>query len=121
MGVDRRKRGAQPGNVNALKHGEYSKRLRQVTPFDADTAIATGLDDEIAMLRVAMRRVFRFAEEDDQQDIKTWGNALNLLSGASARLASLLKTQQQLGNEGDVVLEALNQALAEVTRELNGD
>ena len=111
----RRKPGAQPGNTNALKHGEYSKRL--------DTTISTsdplGMDEEIAMLRFAMRRVFTFAEHHEEQDIQTWGDTLNLLSRSASRLAQVLRTKQQLQAERkDDLATAIQKALVEVTQEM---
>ena len=47
-----RKRGGQPKNANALKHGLYARHFR--TDELAALAVSTdnGLDDEIAMMRV---------------------------------------------------------------------
>ncbi len=113
--TNRRKPGAQPGNTNALKHGEYSKRLEAPLP----AADPLSMDDEIAMLRFAMRRVFSFAEHHEEQDLQTWGDTLNLLSRSASRLAQVLRTKQQLQTERkDDPATALQRALAEVTHEM---
>ena len=51
----KRKRGAQPGNQNARKHGFYSKHLspEQLQDFD-DALFISSLDQEIALLRVKL-------------------------------------------------------------------
>ena len=55
--VTKRKRGAQLGNLNALQHGFYSRRFREEEIADLES-LSEGLQDEAAMLRVLIRRVF---------------------------------------------------------------
>ena len=54
-GEDKRKRGGQPQNQNARKHGFYSKHLtpEQLQDFD-DALDISSLDQEIALLRVKL-------------------------------------------------------------------
>lgn len=112
-----RRRGGQPGNVNAVKHGFYSRRFRDLEAADLEGALQDGLGDEIALMRVMIRRVFEYANEE-AACLDSWSGALSALGAASTRLAGLLRTQRLLGgNEGDV-MEALRTALGEVTREL---
>jgi len=47
-----KRRGGQPGNVNAVKHGFYSRRFRELEAEDLDAALQNGLGDEIDMMRV---------------------------------------------------------------------
>jgi len=53
-----RSRGGQPGNANAVKHGFYSRKFRDLESQDLETALRDGLGDEIALMRVMIRRVF---------------------------------------------------------------
>ena len=55
-GNGRRKRGGQPGNTNALKHGFYTKNfsLAECQGLEATKEIV--LADEITLLRVLIRR-----------------------------------------------------------------
>ncbi|HEY62647.1 MAG TPA: hypothetical protein G4N95_08345 [Anaerolineae bacterium] len=70
------------------------------------------------MLRYAIRRVFACAQDEEQQDLGTWGNALTTLSIAASRLGRLLKTQKDLsGGESDSVVAMLHRALKEINRE----
>lgn len=75
-----------------------------------------GLQDEIALLRLAVRRLFALSQEqDDGEAVKT----LTALSAAAARLARIVQTQAQLSGASDGDLEALlMQALSEVRQEL---
>lgn len=92
-----RKRGAQPGNKNALKHGFYSGRFKKIELDDLDVVNA-GVQDEIALLRISIRRLFEHVT-DEGVDVETWINYLNSISAALARLSILLKVQAGLGED----------------------
>jgi hypothetical protein len=100
-----RRRGGQPGNINAIKHGRYARRV----PIDhSPTSMASSLEEEIKMLRTETRRLFELARQagDIDQTIKVLG-ALGL---ASIRTSRLLRAQKELGN-GDKVLAIITSAL----------
>lgn len=113
----RRGPGAGPGNVNALKHGFYSRLFRKQELADLEEIGPAGLQNEIAMLRVMIRRVFEQAS-DEAADLETWSKALATLGAASTRLAELLWTQKKFSMEEADVTLALSQALTEVVKEL---
>ncbi len=113
----KRKRGGQPGNTNALKHGFYSHRFNNLELADLGTALSDGLTDEIALLRVIIRRVFEYADTD-AQSLDTWSQALNTLGAASTRLAGLLRTQQLIAGDNGDVISVLSQAIGEVAHDL---
>ncbi len=88
---ERSRRGAPLGNTNALKHGFYSRSFRQIDCTDLDQVRFSGLEDEITMLRVFIRRL-----TDLSQHIETFPEALSLLrvlSLASISLTRLITTQ----------------------------
>ena len=60
----KRKSGGQPGNLNAFKHGFYSRRFRALELSDLSEVLTDNLDDEIALLRVIIRRVFEMADRE---------------------------------------------------------
>jgi uncharacterized protein YjcR len=113
-----RKRGAPSGNWNAFKHGFYSKRFRPLEIQDLDTALGDGLEDEIALLRVIIRRVFEYADDDDKQTLDQWSRTLNTLGAASTRLAALIRTQQVVSGGGSSVLDLLSEAIGGISHEL---
>jgi len=115
---DLRKRGGQPGNRNALKHGFYSGRYREIEDSELQTVLSQGLEDEIGLLRVVMRRVFEYANKTEKPEAESWISTLSALGVASTRLAGLLKTQKILGGDGNEIAKTLAQALAEVNREI---
>ena len=118
MNNTRRKRGAQDGNWNAFKHGFYSKRFQPLEIQDLDTALGDGLEDEIALLRVIIRRVFEYADDDDKQTLDQWSKTLNTLGAASTRLAALIRTQQVVSGGGSSVLDLLSEAIGGISHEL---
>ena len=61
-----RKRGAQPGNLNALKHGFYSRNFLDLENTDLEAMLAQDLESEIAMLRVVVRRAFELSTAPDR-------------------------------------------------------
>jgi len=110
----KRKRGAQPGNLNAFQHGFYSKLFKPLESKDLEGILCMSLEEEIAMLRIATQRTFELANqvENIDQAIK----ALGALGLASIRTSRLLKSQKELGN-GDQALSALSAAINEVLKE----
>ena len=86
----KRKRGGQPGNQNARKHGFYSRVLTAAQQEDIPAAAAVdGLDYEIAVLRVKVRSILA----SDPQNHR-------VLEIALASLAGLLRTRQVLHGRG---------------------
>jgi hypothetical protein len=112
-----RKRGAQPHNLNALRHGFYSRAFASGEITDLDAQLAQGLQDEITMLRVVTRRVLTLA--DGATDLKTASDALSALGLASTRLAGLLRTQRILGGDGADTTRAIADAINAVVKELS--
>jgi hypothetical protein len=109
----KRQRGGQPGNQNALKHGFYAQGFQNGELEDLEASMATGLEDEITMLRVITRRVMLLANGVNNLDEAI--HALNALGTASVKLAALLRVHKMLGgNEESRVYEALSEALSTV-------
>jgi hypothetical protein len=112
----KKKRGAQPGNANAVSHGFYSRHFKEAETADLDALLSDGLQDEIAMLRVMTRRVMDLGNE--VQDVGQVANLLGVLGVSATRLAGLLRTQKLLGGDGGDAARAISEALAQMTREL---
>ena len=113
----KRKRGAQPGNLNALKHGFYSKQFEAVEIQDLDTMILDGLQDEVAMLRVIIRRILELTKGCD--DLEELMNVLGVLGMAATQLAGLLRVQHLLGgDENSEIARTISQAISNVSKEM---
>lgn len=118
-----RKRGGQPGNTNAKRHGFYSASIRagEIEDLEAFVSEAGGLADEINLIRILMRRVFEYAsaEGGDGEPLAVWSSALAALGDASTRLAGLLRAQRDLtAGSSNEILDALSAALREVNEDV---
>ena len=96
----KRKKGAQPGNLNALKHGFYSRQFQERELTDLEEIDAEGLENEIAMLRVMMRRLME--RVNHCEDLEQLNAVVGTLGMASSRLASMLRTESFLGKKQSV-------------------
>ena len=113
-----RKRGAQPGNQNALRHGFYSHFLRQQEIDDLDAYDISDFASEIAMLRAHIRRVVELG--DGVADLDAAIRQLDSLGTAAHHVASMIyKHQIMTGDKDGSIGQALSEALAEVAKELN--
>jgi hypothetical protein len=99
------KKGGQPGNQNARKHGFYSRVLdanqKRNLKYAADVS---GLDEEINLLRVKLKSVV----EHDPDNVR-------LISHAAVSLARLLRTRKTLGVDNGV---SFQRAIENVNREI---
>jgi hypothetical protein len=84
-----RRRGGQPGNRNALKHGFYAAQLRKADLKDLEACRSAGLVDEINLLRVHIRRVVELGAGVDQLDQSI--DLLRSLCFAAVCLTRLIK------------------------------
>jgi len=114
----RKKRGGQPGNTNAIKHGFYSKNFSLAERRGLQVRISVVLGDEIALLRVLIRR---FAEQiQASQDLSLTESAQHLavISEAMLRLGNLLRTDHMLGgSQSNTLFKSLNVVLEELAEE----
>jgi hypothetical protein len=110
-----RTRGAQPGNNNALKHGFYSREFRNVELHDLDV-IECSLENEIAGLRVAGRRIFELTKDID--DPMKAVSILNIFGANCQRVARLLQVHATLSGGSNDVMSAISQALDDAWKEM---
>ena len=83
----KRKRGAPKGNRNAAKHGFYSKVFDEAERFDFKDAVGIeGIDEEIALLRLEIKKAISGGDERN----------LLLLVKAAGALEKLIRTRYQI-------------------------
>jgi hypothetical protein len=100
-----KKRGGQPDNQNARKHGFYSKVLDEAERLDFELASGVeGIDDEIALLRVKIKSLIAH----DPNNIK-------LIMQATNTLAGLVKTSYKMSKEQK---KGLKEAIGNVLRDI---
>jgi hypothetical protein len=84
--------------------------------FPLERLLRSNLEDEIAVLRLAIVRMWAVAE--GTESLVSVIKVLGALGLACSRVAALLKTQKELAGDTDEVAQALSRALASVTQEL---
>lgn len=107
----KRKRGAPPGNHNALKHGFYSRKFKHTDLAGLEEIKCLSLTEEITMMRVSIRRVVEQAGAitDPLQSVEM----LRALAGAASSLARLVRAQALIHSPQDEISDSLNRALTE--------
>ena len=108
-------RGSPKGNLNALKHGFYSRLFRnsEITELPEEAA---SLEHEITLLRVMIRRTMLLADGID--DLREATRVLDALGAAAARLANLLRLQKSLHENHAQVADEISIAIQQVNAEL---
>ena len=109
-------RGAPKGNLNALKHGFYSRLFHQIETNDLANDTSTSLEHEITLLRVMIRRTMELA--DGMDDLKEATRVLDALGAAASRLANLLRAQKNLNQSHSLLAEEISVAIQRVNQEL---
>jgi hypothetical protein len=110
-----KKRGGQPGNTNAVKHGFYAQHYNAGEVDALGELDAGGALPEVDMLRVVMRRLFGMIGQMDEPAAVAAN--LETLANVSTTIAGLLKTQRLIEGGQSSLSDALSQALSEVTSE----
>jgi hypothetical protein len=120
MEIFKRKRGGQPGNHNALKHGFYARAMTK-DEIDELSTIGVGLVDEIILVRTIIRRVAGLAK--DEKDRHELEGLLDSLGAAGVRLGSMIRTQHMFFDlaEKDQFNRDISTAIGEVLNELQSD
>jgi hypothetical protein len=115
-----RRPGAPTGNLNALKHGFYTRRLKKRDLTGVESTDVSGLVEEIALIRVFTRRLVESCLPD--ADSYELADILRILCLASSTITRLTKTQYLLStnNTGldDEIAEAIRRVNAELRQKL---
>lgn len=111
-----RRRGGQPGNSNAQKHGFYASKLPQSDRTALDTSEFSGLTEEISLLRALIRRVDSLTPPPD--DYYANLESLRVLCLATTALSRLVRTHALLGTASSEFEKARDIALREIAKEL---
>jgi len=109
--AEKRKPGAPKGNHNAFKHGFYSQAFRKKE--QRDFALASdieGVDEEIALLRIEMKKAL------------TGGDTKNLVPCVKTALAleKLIRTDYKINGKKDDHREALKNFMKRLIIPLGG-
>lgn len=105
MAAKNRTQGAQPGNLNALKHGFYSQALKHAAQLDLDNATLIAIDDLSGEMALIRQRILVLLEASPEN--------LELLCLAARSLANLARTQYHLkGSDAAQLAQSMNGVIA---------
>lgn len=128
-GKDAKKRGAQPGNKNALRHGFYANKFTQDENERLDGQQATDLTAEIALMRVFMDRLAGQISFDSVMMVDKEGKLtairddhylqqLNTMTAIATSLGTLSRTEYLIRGKSEGVQKSILEALEIVRLEL---
>src|SRR4030042_5857777 len=107
--------GAPKGNLNALKHGFYTRRLNKRDLSGIETTDIKSLAEEIALIRVFTRRLVETC--DHSANFYELADTLRILCLASSTITRILRAHSIItGNMGGLdgeISQAIDQVLAE--------
>jgi hypothetical protein len=109
------RRGAPPGNTNALKHGRYARKYHPVPVPGLAEHQFRDLQEEALILRVFIARVVELYP--DLTDAKQSLSVLRALSSAMLSLARIMRTNAYLDpvSETTRLLNAFEQAALDLS------
>jgi hypothetical protein len=91
----KKKRGAQPGNNNALQHGLYSAAFKAEENRLLGESSATDLTAEIELIRVMNTRFLESLQTGQPLDPETQMSALRVVTLSSQAIMGLIRLQSQ--------------------------
>jgi hypothetical protein len=109
-------RGAPKGNLNALKHGFYSRLFHSSETSELEADPPANLEYEITLLRVMIRRTMELA--DGIADLREATRVLDALGAAAGRLANLMRAQKSLRESQSTLADEISIAIQQVNAEL---
>ena len=112
-----RRPGAPTGNHNALKHGFYTRRLKKRDLTGVEATDASGLVEEIALIRIFTRRLVESCLPD--ADFFELADILRILCLASTTITRLTRTQYLLSTSNTGFDDEINEAIRQVNEEFN--
>ena len=112
MSIPTRRPGAQIGNMNALKHGFYTRCIKKRDLSGVEDTNIKGLAEEIALIRIFTRRLVESA--DPSADLYELAGVLRTICLASATITRIIKAQAFLGKDSTGLCEEVEEAIRRV-------
>lgn len=114
-----RRPGGQLGNLNALKHGFYTRRIHKCDLSGTDDASTINLAEEIALIRIFTRKlVDSSCKFDDPYEL---AGVLRILCLASVSITRIIKAQALLTHDNSGLLDEIDEAIRQVNLELRSE
>jgi hypothetical protein len=106
----KRKRGGQPGNSNALRHGFFSRSFIEAEMDDLEENVKGEFMDEIALARVNAAHLAELLKDYKNISLDDYVSASNALNNYLDHIQSLSRAQRFMYRDQTT----LEQALAEL-------
>ncbi len=107
--LPKRKRGAQPGNSNAFRHGFYSKAYTQSDMQQLDTNVKGEFLDEINLARVNASHLAELMKDYKNMPLADFISASNALNNYLDRIQSLSRAQRFIYQNQTTIEKALEE------------
>ena len=104
-----RKRGAQPGNTNAFRHGFYSESYSLADMQALDSNVKGEFHDEIALARVNAAHLARLMKDYQDMALEDFISASNALNNYLDRIQSLSRAQRFMYQNQTTIEQALEE------------
>ena len=114
-----RRPGAQFGNMNALRHGFYTRRFKQRDLSGVESTSIKGLAEEIALIRIFTRKLIESA--NPSADLYELAGVLRTICLASATITRIIKAQAFLANDPSDFYRDVDEAIRQVRIEMGID
>ena len=107
--LHKRKRGAQPGNSNALRHGFYARSFTDSEMHRLDKDIEGEFTDEIALARTNAARLAELLKNFHNISLDDFISASNALNNYLDRIQSLSRAQRFMYRSQTTLEQALEE------------
>jgi hypothetical protein len=107
--VSKRRRGAQPGNQNAQRHGFYAKSFTENELQDLDSNIKGEFHDEIALARINAARLAELLKDYQNMPFEDVVSGSNALNNYLDRIQSLSRAQRFIYQNQTTIEKALEE------------
>jgi hypothetical protein len=114
-----RRRGGQPGNLNALRHGFYTRRIHKRDLSGVEDTSIKGLAEEIALIRIFTRKLIECGT--DTADLYEIAGILRTICLASGTITRIIKAQSFLVNDPTNFYQDVDEAIRQVRLEMGLD
>ncbi len=102
---EKRKRGGQPGNRNALKHGLYSRFFLPDEKKSLENESLGKLDDEIELLQAYIYRTLKYFTENPPANELAQLTTIHSLTAAMTCLQGFYRTKKAVFDDGQTPLQ----------------
>jgi hypothetical protein len=119
MSPSPRRRGAQLGNINALKHGFYTRRINQRDISGVENTNIKGLAEEIALIRIFTRKLVESC--DPSTDLYDLAGTLRAICLASTTITRIIKAQAFISSDPTDFYNSVDEAIRQVRIEMGID